>query len=82
MPIADKPVLIPERRVAARYGVTWRTLMRWDTRAELNFPPVIKIGGRCFRELAALEKWDLENAKRAAAAAKNQSAKSRQRKAA
>jgi hypothetical protein len=64
---ADKPVLIAERRVAERYGVSWRTLIRWDERPELHFPPVIKIGTRRFRALRALEQWDLENARRAAA---------------
>jgi predicted site-specific integrase-resolvase len=63
----DKPVLIPERRVAERYGVSWMTLYRWDKRPELGFPPVVHIGHRRFRELAKLEAWDLANARRAAA---------------
>jgi hypothetical protein len=66
---ASKPVLIAERRAAERYGVSWRTLWRWDERPELEFPPVIKIAGRRFRELAALEAWERERAKRAAAKA-------------
>jgi hypothetical protein len=64
---SDKPVLIAERRVAERYGVNWRTLWRWDERPELGFPPVIKIGTRRFRALAALEEWDRRNARKAAA---------------
>jgi predicted site-specific integrase-resolvase len=67
MPTTDKPVFIAERRAAERYGVSWRTLIRWDKRPELGFPPVIKIGTRRFRELAKLEAWERANAKRAAA---------------
>jgi hypothetical protein len=42
-------------------------LWRWDERPELEFPPVIKIGTRRFRELAALEEWNRRNARKAAA---------------
>jgi hypothetical protein len=48
--------------------VSTRTVLRWDERPELGFPPVVYIGTRRFRELAKLEAWDRHNARKAAAA--------------
>jgi hypothetical protein len=58
--------MLPEREAAARYGKTTRTLARWDETAGLNFPPVILIRGRRYRDRAALDRWDLENSRKAA----------------
>jgi hypothetical protein len=60
-----EPTLIPDRRVAQRYGVHIRTLARWDA-AELGFPPPVYLRGRRYRELARLDEWDRENSRRAA----------------
>ncbi len=63
----DKPILIADARVAERYDVCARTLARWDETPGLNFPPPILLRGRRYRELAALEAWDRDNARRVAA---------------
>ena len=62
-----KQVLVPDHDVAIRYGVTVRTLERWDLTEGLNFPPPVWICERRYRPLAALDKWDRENARRSAA---------------
>jgi hypothetical protein len=62
-----KPTLIPDRRAAQRYGVHIRTLARWDKTPELAFPPPVYLRGRRYREAAALDQWDLENSRKAAA---------------
>jgi hypothetical protein len=66
-----KPVLVPDRQVAERYDVVVRTLERWDLQPELGFPPPVRINRRRYRELAALEAWERENARRAAKTARN-----------
>jgi hypothetical protein len=58
--------LIPDRRVAARYGVCVRTLRRWGQTLELGFPPGIRVNGRWYRDAVALDQWDNENSRRAA----------------
>ena len=62
-----KPVLLSDRRVAARYDVSTRTLARWDETPGLGFPSVIYIRDRRYRSLAALEQWDRSIARKAAA---------------
>ena len=62
----NKPVLLSEKRVAERYDVSTRTLIRWDETPELQFPPPILINRRRYREMAKLEKWEKLNAQRAA----------------
>jgi hypothetical protein len=62
-----KPTLIPDRRTAERYGVHIRTLSRWDKTPDLSFPPPVYLRGRRYREAAALDQWDLENSRKAAA---------------
>jgi hypothetical protein len=72
--------LLSEREAAARYGKTTRTLVRWDETAGLNFPPVILIRGRRYRDRAALDAWDLQNSKQAAARARPRSRRLRKAK--
>ena len=64
-----QPTLIPDRRAAERYGVHIRTLVRWDKTPGLNFPRPVYLRGRRYRVAAALEQWDLENSRKAAALA-------------
>jgi hypothetical protein len=71
-----KPVLISERKVAARYDVSTRTLARWDLEPGLGFPPVIYVRERRYRELLKLEKWDRANARKAAAQTKSHAGRS------
>ena len=61
-----KPVLLSDRNTAARYDVSTRTLARWDETPGLGFPPPVYIRDRRYRELAKLEEWDRNNARKAA----------------
>jgi hypothetical protein len=62
------PEWLPDPLVAKRYSVNPRTLRRWDEDASLDFPPVILINGRRYRELAALEAWERRTAANARSA--------------
>jgi len=62
----NKQVLLSEKRVAERYSVCTRTLIRWDETPELGFPPPILINRRRYLELIKLEKWEKLKAQRAA----------------
>jgi hypothetical protein len=81
-PLASKPVRathrpqgpprwLPDPLVAKRYQVSPRTLRRWDQDPALDFPPVIIVNARRYRELAALEEWE----RRTAANARSEKAK-------
>jgi hypothetical protein len=60
--------LIPDPIVAReRYRVHPRTIKRWDKTPGLNFPPSIRIRDRNYRSVEALDAWDKENSRRAAA---------------
>jgi hypothetical protein len=62
-----EPELIADPRVAReRYGVTTRTLRRWDE-AAIGFPPPIVIRKRNYRSRQALDDWDRANSTRLAA---------------
>jgi hypothetical protein len=50
--------LIPEGKVAKRYGVCKRTLLRWDEQAELGFPPLVYINDRKYRDSEQLDAFD------------------------
>jgi hypothetical protein len=64
--VIDKPVLLPDPAVARRYGVHPFTLRRWDKNPDLGFPPVIIVNNRRYREVKALDAWDLKNSREAA----------------
>jgi hypothetical protein len=50
--------LIPARRVWERFNVTDRTLARWLSRAELNFPPpAAVINGRRYWDEDLIDAW-------------------------
>jgi hypothetical protein len=51
-------VLVPERRVAERYGRDPKTIDRWGKDPALGFPPVIYLRKRRYRSAAALDAWD------------------------
>jgi DNA-binding transcriptional MerR regulator len=59
---------LPTRQVAERYGVTDRTIARWEREPDLNFPVAIVIHHRKYYDEAALTAWDIANAGRRAAA--------------
>jgi hypothetical protein len=50
--------LIPDRKVANRYGRSLMALWRWDQKPELGFPPPIRINGRKYRKLSELVAWE------------------------
>ena len=60
----SKPGLLPERKVAERYEVSTRTLIRWDE-VGLGFPPPVFIRRRRYRSIAALDKFDRDSARKA-----------------
>jgi hypothetical protein len=74
--------LLSEREAAARYGKTTRTLARWDETPGLGFPPVIYIRDRRYRDARALDAWDLQNSKQAAARARSRTGRPRKSEAA
>jgi hypothetical protein len=61
--------MLPDSKVAARYGVVTRTLRRWDDNPDLNFPPPLNINGRNYRDENKLDAWDREQAARSASRA-------------
>jgi hypothetical protein len=54
----DNDELLPDVRVAARYGVHPLTVKRWAGDAKLNFPEGIKINGRFYRRVRDLVAWE------------------------
>jgi hypothetical protein len=50
--------LLPARAVALRYGVTLRTLWRWDRNVELGFPKPVRINNRKYRREDELDAFD------------------------
>src|SRR5262245_61552542 len=64
-PLEDPPVeqkFLTEAQTADRYGVTTRTLMRWDETPDLDFPPPILVRKRRFRDRRLLEQWERKQA--------------------
>ena len=59
---SEKPVLLPDRLVAARYDVSIRSLERWDLKPDLGFPAPVRINGRRYRAIAELENWERKTA--------------------
>jgi hypothetical protein len=50
--------LIPDTKVALRYGVVLRTLARWDANPDLGFPPAVFINSRKYRRAEELDAFD------------------------
>lgn len=59
---------LPDRQVCQRYQVVARTLARWDANPSLNFPAPVFINGRKYRDEAALDAWDRDQAAKGRAA--------------
>jgi hypothetical protein len=55
-------MLLPDRKVAKRYGVCRRTLFRWDRNPKLGFPTPLTINGRKYRREAELDAFDARHA--------------------
>jgi DNA-binding transcriptional MerR regulator len=58
---------LPTRAVCARYGVSDRTIARWERDAGLKFPQALIINGRKYYAEDELTAWDRANAGRIAA---------------
>jgi hypothetical protein len=61
--------LIPDARVAERYGVSTRTIPRWDADPDLGFPDPVVINGRRYRRRADLERFERAHIRSRATAA-------------
>jgi DNA-binding transcriptional MerR regulator len=60
---------LPTRLVSQRYGVSDRTIARWERDAGLKFPQALIINGRKYYSEDDLTAWDRANASRLTAAA-------------
>ena len=58
---------LPATAVAARYGVVPRSIDRWLSRPELEFPRPDNVNGRRYWWLSQLRHWDRSRALKAAA---------------
>jgi DNA-binding transcriptional MerR regulator len=56
--------MLPTRQVCERYGVTDRTISRWERSPELNFPAATVINNRKYFDENSLTDWDRANAGR------------------
>lgn len=53
------PMLSPRRKTAERYGVSVRTVERWEAdRDKTGFPTSIVINKRRYDDVAKLDEWD------------------------
>jgi hypothetical protein len=62
----DKPAseqLIPNRKVRERYGVTSRTIKRWEEDPNLNFPKPTIINNRKYQYESVLTEWERSRAR-------------------
>ena len=55
---------LPTRQVCERYGVTDRTISRWERDPDLNFPQPVVINNRKYFSEELLTDWDRANAGR------------------
>jgi hypothetical protein len=55
-PATDR--LLSTAAIAARYGVSTRTIDRWRGDPELGFPPTENVNGRNYNWLSKLVRWD------------------------
>jgi hypothetical protein len=51
-------VWLPRRKTADRYGVSVRTIERWEADPELHFPKSIVVNGRRYDDISELDDWD------------------------
>jgi len=51
---------IKRRKTAERYGVSTRTIERWEADPKLNFPLSMIRNGRKYDDDAKLDRWDAE----------------------
>jgi hypothetical protein len=49
---------IPRRKTAKRYGVSVRTVERWEADPKLHFPKSTILNGRRYDDVDELDVWD------------------------
>jgi hypothetical protein len=59
---------LPTRLVSQRYGVSDRTIARWERDPDLRFPQPLVVNGRKYFSEDDLTAWDRANASRLSAA--------------
>jgi hypothetical protein len=59
----DDGEYLPDVAVARRYGISWRSIQRWEQDPRLGFPPALVIRGRKFRKRSQLEAWERQQVK-------------------
>ena len=55
-------VRLTTARIAQRYDVVTRTVERWERDQRLGFPQPLKINGRKYWSLDAIEAWERQRA--------------------
>ena len=55
---------LPTQKVADRYGVSRRSVERWEDDPDLGFPQAMIINRRKYFDLAELEQWERRRAGR------------------
>jgi hypothetical protein len=53
---------LPRRKTCERYGVSDRTIARWERNPKLNFPKPTVINGRKYDDEDKLSVWEREQA--------------------
>lgn len=53
-----RDVLVSSKRLRARYGVTDRTIHRWENDLRMGFPQPLRIRGRKYWRLEELESYE------------------------
>jgi len=56
---------LPTRLVCRRYGISDRTLARWERNPDLSFPPAMIINHRKYFDETALSAWERKHARSA-----------------
>jgi hypothetical protein len=54
----------PRKATAERYGVSTRTISRWERDPKMAFPEALLVNGRRYHRLADLVCWERARAKR------------------
>ncbi len=49
---------LPTRAVSQRYGISTRTVTRWQCNRDLAFPQPLRVNGRRYWSLNELETWE------------------------
>lgn len=53
----DDDAVDPDAKVAKQLGIHIKSLIRWDKRPELNFPPPLVINGRKYRRRREIQEF-------------------------